>query len=98
MRACTRLLMMLAAVCLLTAGLALVLAQRPRRVTTQGPSSQQGPNAPRTINVRAGGDLRRAIAQARPGATNALEAGAAVTGTVILPNTRASAEWITLRR
>src|ERR1044072_2114854 len=97
MRACTRLLMMLAAVCLLTAGLALVLAQRPRRVTTQGPSSQQGPNAPRTINVRAGGDLRRAIEQARPGDTIALEAGASFTGTFILPDKGASEEWITLR-
>ena len=97
MRARTRLLLSLAAACLLTAGLALVLAQRPRRATTQGPSPRQGTNAARTIRVRAGGDLRRAIEQARPGDTVVLEAGASFTGPFTLPNKGASEEWITLR-
>ncbi|HKG15733.1 MAG TPA: hypothetical protein VKB12_20600, partial [Pyrinomonadaceae bacterium] len=97
MRARTRLMLVLAAVCLLTAGLALVLAQRPRRVTPQAPGSRQGPNASHTINVRAGGDLRRAIEQARPGDTIVLEAGVSFTGTFTLPNKGASGEWITLR-
>ncbi|HVF66681.1 MAG TPA: right-handed parallel beta-helix repeat-containing protein [Pyrinomonadaceae bacterium] len=97
MRARTRLLLMLAAACLLTAGLAFALAQRPRRATTQGPSSQQGSNAARTISVRAGGDLRRAIEQARPGDTIVLEAGASFTGPFTLTNKGASVEWITLR-
>src|ERR1700755_827549 len=97
MRARTRLLLLLAAACLLTAGLVLVLAQRPRRAATQTSGSQQGANAARTINVRAGGHLRRAIEQARPGDTIALEAGASFTGPFTLPNKGASEEWITLR-
>ncbi|HVF45903.1 MAG TPA: hypothetical protein VM936_22940, partial [Pyrinomonadaceae bacterium] len=97
MRARTRLLLLLAAACLLTAGLAFALAQRPRRVTTQGSDSRQGSNAPRTIGVRAGGDLRRAIEQARPGDTVVLEAGASFTGPFTLTDKGASGEWITVR-
>src|SRR3712207_7601151 len=97
MRARTRLLLLLALACLLTAGLAFALAQRPRRATTQGTNSQQGPSAPRTISVRAGGDLRRAIEQARPGDTIVLEPGASFTGPFTLTNKGASEEWITIR-
>jgi hypothetical protein len=50
-----------------------------------------------TINIRAGGDLQKAINAARPGDTIILESGAHFTGTFTLPNKGASPAWITIR-
>ncbi|HKQ52309.1 MAG TPA: hypothetical protein VJT74_08080, partial [Pyrinomonadaceae bacterium] len=70
--------------------LVFALAQTRRRVA--GPTA-----AARTIEVRAGGNLQRAIDAARPGDTIQLEAGAQFVGPFTLPNKGASNEWITIR-
>ena len=74
----------------LLVGLCLVfaLAQTRRRVAAP---------AARTIEVRAGGNLQKALDAARPGDTIQLEAGAQFVGPITLPNKGASAEWITIR-
>ncbi|HZT58810.1 MAG TPA: hypothetical protein VFA21_09320 [Pyrinomonadaceae bacterium] len=91
MRGRTRLLSVSAAGMLAVVGLALGFAQRRRTVSTQSAGG------PRTISVRAGGDLRRALEEARPGDTITLEAGASFTGPFTLPNKGASSDWITVR-
>jgi hypothetical protein len=51
----------------------------------------------KTINVRAGDNLQKAINEAIPGDTILLEAGASFTGPFTLPNKGVSSEWITIR-
>jgi hypothetical protein len=54
------------------------------------------PEAARTVTLRAGEDLQRALDAARPGDTIVLEAGASFVGPFTLPNKR-GAEFITVR-
>jgi hypothetical protein len=79
---------------ILGVSLILAFAQRRRTVTTPRGGAASGAQA---INVRAGGDLQKAIDAARPGDTIILEAGAMFKGTFTLPNKGASSEWITIR-
>ncbi|MDT4954769.1 MAG: hypothetical protein QOJ02_2907, partial [Acidobacteriota bacterium] len=80
---------------LLSVCLLLTFAQKRRTVTTA--ERQRRVVGTKTINVRAGDNLQKAINEAIPGDTILLEAGASFTGPFTLPNKGVSSEWITIR-
>lgn len=64
------------------------------------PADTRPAAGPRAVTVRRGGDLQRALEEARPGDTILLEAGATFTGPFTLPykpGTNTDADWITVR-
>jgi hypothetical protein len=83
------------------AGLTLAWAQQRRaRPSAAGAGTEATQRGPRTINVGARGDFQRALADARPGDTIVLEAGATYTGPFTLPfkqGAGSDADWITVR-
>ncbi|MDT5123040.1 MAG: hypothetical protein QOC96_2522, partial [Acidobacteriota bacterium] len=64
-------------------------------MTTQ--ESGRSVSSARTINLKAGDDLQKAINRAQPGDTIVLAAGATFTGPFTLPNKGTSSAWITIR-
>ena len=78
--------------------LALAFAQRPRRVGQQQASQKTAQGKPSVINVKAGGDLQKAIDRAQPGDTILLEAGASFIGPFTLPAKASSSTlFVTIR-
>ncbi|HEX8853677.1 MAG TPA: hypothetical protein VF754_09335, partial [Pyrinomonadaceae bacterium] len=69
--------------------------QRPRRATTAPPDTKATAGGA-SIPVRRGGDLQRALDNARPGDTITLEAGATFVGPFTLPK-KTGDGWITIR-
>jgi hypothetical protein len=80
---------------LLSGGLLPACAQRRPPVTTE--ESGRSVSSARTINLKAGDDLQKAINRAQPGDTIVLAAGASFTGPFTLPNKGTSSAWITIR-
>jgi hypothetical protein len=87
----------LAAVGLLIAGIAFAIAQRQFDPAQQQTPQRATPAGARTVNVRANGDLQRALNEAQLGDTLVLEAGGRFVGSFVLPEKRAGAGWITIR-
>jgi hypothetical protein len=78
--------------------LALIFAQtRPPASPQQQRSRRVTAANPKTITVRAGGNLQSAINAAIPGDTIMVEAGAGFVGPFTLPDKGASNNWITIR-
>src|SRR5207248_10384696 len=81
---------------LLSGGLLPACAQRRPPVTSE--ESGRSVSSARTINLKAGDDLQKAINRAQPGDTIMLAAGASFTGPFTLPNKNSvSTDYITLR-
>lgn len=77
------------------ASLALLLAAFAWKAVEQGRTRRAGEG--RTLNVKAGGDLQKALNEARPGDEIVLEAGATFRGPFTLRNKGAGESYITIR-
>ncbi|HEX8352268.1 MAG TPA: hypothetical protein VF611_05200, partial [Pyrinomonadaceae bacterium] len=80
----------------LAAGLIGYAVAHRRAATDAGGGEPAGAQAPRTVTLKAGDDLQRALDAARPGDTLVLQAGATFVGPLTLPR-KGGGEYVTVR-